>query len=144
MASNRRQVKNVIVDGRALLRLSAPFMVMLVASLGLVLTVYWQLLGAIVDVGPLEPATTATLLHLSSTIQTTLVFGMPLLGCICFILWVVASHRIFGPVVPIRRQIENLGNGIYDQPVNLRKHDELKAIAADLNRLAEILRQQKS
>lgn len=49
------------------------------------------------------------------------------------------SHRIFGALVPIRRQIEALKNGDYTARSALRDNDELREIMEDLNALAGTL-----
>ncbi len=46
------------------------------------------------------------------------------------------SHRIFGAMVPIRRQIEAMFAGDYAARGQLRENDELREIMEDLNALA--------
>jgi len=53
----------------------------------------------------------------------------------------IYTHRIIGPTVALKRHIRALKDGLYSHRVHLRKHDELKDMAADLNELAEILEQ---
>jgi methyl-accepting chemotaxis protein len=55
------------------------------------------------------------------------------------ILWLAHGHRMIGPVLPLRRQIEALKNGDYGARVRLRKRDAFKEIAEDLNQLAQVL-----
>jgi len=61
------------------------------------------------------------------------------MGINCLVMWIMYSHRIFGPTVPIRRHIGALLSGDYQSRITLRKRDEFKDIAMDLNRLAEKL-----
>jgi HAMP domain-containing protein len=49
------------------------------------------------------------------------------------------SHKIAGPIINIARIIDEFSKGNFSVTVNLRKHDELKAIAGSLNRMAEKL-----
>lgn len=49
------------------------------------------------------------------------------------------SHRIFGAMVPIRRQIDALIAGDYKARGKLREHDELQEVMSGLNDLAEKL-----
>lgn len=49
------------------------------------------------------------------------------------------SHRIFGAMVPIRRQLEAMLAGDYGRRGHLREHDELQEIMSDLNALSEKL-----
>ena len=51
----------------------------------------------------------------------------------------VISNRIYGPLVPILRQIKRLTNGEYGARVKLRKGDELGEVAVALNELADSL-----
>ncbi len=55
------------------------------------------------------------------------------------ILSVAYAHRMIGPMVPLRRQIEALKNGDYGARVKLRKRDAFSEIAEDLNELAQVL-----
>jgi HAMP domain-containing protein len=63
---------------------------------------------------------------------------------VLYILVVIAlsvayAHRMIGPMVPIRRQIEALKNGDYRARVTLRKRDAFNELADDLNELAHML-----
>ncbi len=65
-----------------------------------------------------------------------------------YILFVVLAclahgHRMLGPLIPIRRQIEGMKNGDYSTRTHLRVGDPCIDIAEDLNELASILRDQE-
>ena len=49
------------------------------------------------------------------------------------------SHKIAGPVVNIARIIDEFSKGNFSATVTLRKQDELQAVAAALNRMADKL-----
>ena len=51
----------------------------------------------------------------------------------------ILTHRIYGPLVNINRFIKEVENGNYSCRVSLRKKDELKELAFNLNKLAESL-----
>lgn len=70
--------------------------------------------------------------------HTHLVF-MLIFTLVCFAFGIYITHRVVGPVVAIKRQIENLRQGNYKVRVSLRAGDELKEIAEQLNMLAEEL-----
>ena len=55
----------------------------------------------------------------------------------------IFTHRLIGPALPIRRHICALQQGEYGHRVRLRDHDGLQDVAAELNRLAEILEQKQ-
>lgn len=52
---------------------------------------------------------------------------------------IVLTHRIYGPLISIRRHIGRLKNGGFDSRVHIRDKDDLHALADDLNQLAEAL-----
>ncbi len=54
---------------------------------------------------------------------------------------IVLTHRIFGPLVSIRRLIRALAAGDYSARIQIRKKDDLHALADDLNALATSLEQ---
>ncbi|MGB5438340.1 MAG: HAMP domain-containing protein [Gammaproteobacteria bacterium] len=56
---------------------------------------------------------------------------------------IVYTHRLIGPTVTISRHIQALKNGRYSSRISLRKNDELKELAAELNELAEILEEHR-
>ncbi|MEM7409803.1 MAG: hypothetical protein AAF430_06195 [Myxococcota bacterium] len=54
------------------------------------------------------------------------------------------SHRMLGPIVPIRRMIEALKNGDTDARIKLRSHDgAFQPMADDLNELGAMLDREK-
>ncbi len=66
------------------------------------------------------------------------------LSCIAFaglsaVIGILLTHRVFGPIVPIRRHLAALKKGNYKQVTQLRQHDELKEVADDLNQVSELL-----
>ena len=52
------------------------------------------------------------------------------------------THRMIGPIVPIRQQISQLREGKYGIHRQLRSKDELGQIVEDLNDLSDYLQQQ--
>ena len=54
------------------------------------------------------------------------------------------SHRIVGPLPKIYTVLRKIGQGDFDQKVVLRKHDELRELAAVINEMADNLRARKS
>jgi len=49
------------------------------------------------------------------------------------------GHRFFGPVIPLKAQIDKMIQGDFSARVNLRKGDELHELAHKLNELAASL-----
>jgi methyl-accepting chemotaxis protein len=56
-----------------------------------------------------------------------------------FLLSILVTHRMVGPVYVFERHIQNLINGDYSSRITLRKHDEFKPLSILLNRVAEKL-----
>ena len=52
---------------------------------------------------------------------------------------ITLTHRIYGPLVSINKFIQELSEGNYSKRVTIRKKDELRVLAAQLNNLAEQL-----
>ncbi len=60
-----------------------------------------------------------------------------------FIIGAILSHRIYGPMVPIKAHIRRLIAGDFSSRVRIRTEDEFKDLADELNFLAENLEKQK-
>ena len=71
---------------------------------------------------------------------------MLLIGYIILVVGIttIYTHRMIGPTVTLRRHIVALKNGLYSNRIALRKHDELKDLADELNELAGILEQSQN
>ncbi len=69
---------------------------------------------------------------------TTIVVAL-LFGLISISLGVILTHRLIGPMIPIRRLIEQLADGAYGTQGRLRSKDDYQEIMNDLNRLSKVL-----
>ena len=49
------------------------------------------------------------------------------------------SHRVAGPAYHIERDLSTMANGDLTKRIYLRKHDELKPIAANLNKMVDFI-----
>lgn len=138
----RRKLANYVIDKRALARLSVPFIVMTVLSVALVIIIRWQVMEALQKVeivGFENLGTMNELLKVQSAITVIGTVGIVIFAIICLGLWIIYSHRIFGPTVAIRRHVECLSKGDYSSRIHLRTTDEFRELSAELNHLAEIL-----
>jgi signal transduction histidine kinase len=79
----------------------------------------------------------------AQTQDLVVVSGMVVIGYLLTVLVVsvLQSHRLVGPTVALRRQVEALKNGDYSARVALRRNDAFVELADDLNELARILEQ---
>ncbi|MGZ3723540.1 MAG: hypothetical protein ACXVA9_11445 [Bdellovibrionales bacterium] len=146
-SKSRRKASNIIIDPQALLRFSIPFIALVIISVGTIMVIHWEVLSALSNIESLSnfnPATSVSVSQAIGKITMVGMIGMFLLGILCLAMWIIYSHRIFGPTVPIRRHIVSLLGGNYESRVTLRKRDEFKDIAMDLNKLAEKLAAQKT
>lgn len=135
-------MSNVIVDPQALLRLSIPYFALLLVCTGTIVIIHRKILFLLQTAMASSSDSNPTIAVLSSVmdiVTSTGVWGLGLFGMVCLIAWVIYSHRIFGPTVPIKRHLDNLINGRYDSRITLRPGDEFKDIADQLNVLAERL-----
>jgi HAMP domain-containing protein len=139
---DRRKVTGIIVNPAALFRFSIPFFVLLIANFIIIECIHWQIYKEIAkasDAGIEGIGTVSVLERVINDATHAGLWGVVIMSVMTFALWTYFSHRIFGPTVPIRRQIENLCAGKYSERIQLRKYDELKDVAGALNRLAEVL-----
>jgi len=72
--------------------------------------------------------------------QLTLVRNLLWLIPVLLIVSVWMSHKIAGPLVRIKRMVDEIGYDDVPGPIKLRKYDELKDLAASLNAMSERLR----
>ena len=143
--TTRRIIANLFVEPGALIRLSIPFLTMVIVFTGFMFVIYLELANALkrAQEASANSAAISALQETFSQIVLAGSVGLGVLYLVCFGYWIVYSHRIFGPVVPIRRTIQKLTSGDYSTRINLRLSDEFKNIADDLNHLAEALEKRK-
>lgn len=74
------------------------------------------------------------------TTQWTLARNLLWLIPVLLVVSVGMSHKIAGPLVRIKRMVDEVGAGDVPSPITLRKRDELQDLAASLNAMGERLR----
>ncbi len=144
----RRKARNLLL--KPVLQMKLPVYTLILSFtfglLGLMLFyVYFEQLYVMM----LENTTQGSYLRAAVSLQTSNFIeaaSMLLVGYVILIVTVttIYTHRIIGPTIALKRHIKALKDGLYSHRVHLRKHDELKDMAADLNELAEILEQYKT
>lgn len=143
----RRKISNLILDPKSLARLSIPFILLASVSIGTVLLIQWKVLQALKETtltGAENLETMNTLLQMQSFVTTAGAIGI-MVFCVCFlVLWIIFSHRIFGPMIPIRRHVQRLTAGEFSSRVQVRPGDHFEDLVNDLNRLAEALEKPKN
>jgi len=146
--SNRRSFKNIMVNPKQQLRYS------FVVVTGCCLSVILFLMVVVFQVKQ-TMTTLAVAYRLDSEVVTAIqaaltsaVYVSILLACgvtfLSVLVGIRLSHRIYGPVVSIKRHIGQLAGGDYKARLTLRKHDDLLDIRDSLNSLAEALEKRHS
>ncbi len=140
-SADGRKVKNFVIAPNKQFRLA---FVMVSAGLFIFLAFFgfelWMMSSIVQSLSPLAPPDSG----LHEALANSLWWSWAAFYLVAFIFGVavlvgtlVVSHRYFGPVVALRRHISAILNGEYDHRTHLRKSDELKELAADLNQLSE-------
>src|SRR5665213_127490 len=141
---DRRSVSRYVIDFRAQLRFLFPFAASLVLSLGFISVLFWDLTLMRGQVNLAHGLKNQMLAAMADNIMDQAVLvslvGIVILCIATVIFWLIYTHRIFGPQVPILRHIRRLVDGNYESEIQLRKHDEYVEVARELNRLAAALR----
>jgi methyl-accepting chemotaxis protein len=76
----------------------------------------------------------------NQNIYTTMIFLLVLNVIVVGVLWILAMHRIAGPIYRLRKNMDELKTGRIPPPIHLRKGDEFKDLIDDFNRMVEQLR----
>jgi len=82
----------------------------------------------------------AKMVEIMNSMYLRLLIGFLLLLPVAMVSAIMLSHKIAGPLVRIKRALNQLANGNYDVIVNLRKHDQLQDVAILINKLAQTLK----
>lgn len=133
---DQRRLKNLLINPEAQIRFGAIFLAMtivsnvIVTAFGLNLYYYWA--------NDPERSGTGGLLMMvvgGCVLVTILTY------CFAFILGLIITHKIFGPLVPIQRTLDQLKAGDYSARAVLREKDEqqMKRLAESVNELAAVL-----
>lgn len=74
------------------------------------------------------------------TVSFLTLFELLVLLPVVIVSVIYLTHRIAGPLVRIEKELHHIGEGNFDIRLNLRKNDELKALAGVINEMADGLR----
>ncbi len=141
---SRRKLKNILIAPKAQFRTAITIFIVgflfISAVFGITLYQLHDLINTLVDLaGNSEEASMATR-HMGAVLISTYIFLLLSFLCSTLFLAITITHRYLGPAVAIRRHIHRLIEGNYEQPLRLRKNDQFKDLAEDLNRLTEKLK----
>jgi hypothetical protein len=102
----------------------------------------WMFSALIASLSPLIPETSNVSEMIAESIHWTwIVFfaGAVAFTMVLTTLTIVISHRVYGPIYAIRKHIGALSRGEFAHRTHLRKNDEFKDVAKDLNELSAAL-----
>ena len=133
---NRRKITNMFIDPKLQLLLFLPYVVTLI---GFVVTNLLIVRFVISSFGQIAfDANQPSPLNLGELYQTLMLFSsVGLIGAsvVGFVLVLLISHRLLGPLYNISRHVRRLKAGEYHHQITLRKGDRLVELADDLNAL---------
>ena len=140
---NRRELRNILVKPRVQLKYAFIFF----AGGWLTLTLYFclfleNMVQAMVSLSATYSIDPEISLILQSTLNRGLTVGLLIGGGMSIALLLmgaILSHRIFGPMVPTLKTLNELKKGNYSARINYRKQDEFQDVMDEINSLAEQL-----
>jgi nitrogen fixation/metabolism regulation signal transduction histidine kinase len=93
----------------------------------------------VIDSNHLSPEIGSTITGAISLALVLIMVVALALALVAVLIGVKLSHRIYGPLVPFTRHIEQLKAGNYSARIKLRKTDDLGELRDELNDLASVL-----
>ncbi|MGZ3721962.1 MAG: HAMP domain-containing protein [Bdellovibrionales bacterium] len=133
---SRRKFKNILISPDTQIHYGALFL-----ALSTVINVVFTIMGSNIYYASVNGTMEQT-----NSFPMYLLFGScialyVLIYAFAFILGLIVTHKVFGPLVPIQRFLTEIKNGNYSSRIQLRTKDEprLQEIAKSLNELAEFL-----
>lgn len=139
----RRSIEGQIVNPLKQLRLTLVFIgggILLIGSLSVLLMMKIQ--HEIVSLDHIQNVDPEIIYPILQSVRR----AQLLVTVVSFLAFVVAvwrglrlSHRIWGPMIPLRRHVGELTKGNFKSRVHLRTGDEFTELSDDLNGLAESL-----
>jgi methyl-accepting chemotaxis protein len=129
--------KNYIV--RPVLQIKYFAAVISVTALTAVAT-YFAFWSSLVRSAGLEQLSSGDMKALEHAYQINFIWVVVVLVAAFGIMSVLVFHRLVGPIYVMQRAMKNLSNGDLSQDVTLRKNDELKDTAGELQNMIENIR----
>ncbi len=146
--ANRRSYKNIMVNPKQQLRFSLILVTGSCLSVILFLmVVVFQVKQTLTTLGVAYRLDPEVILAIQSALTSAVYVSILLAAGVTFLSVMVGirlSHRIYGPVVSIKRHMAALSEGNYKARLTLRKHDDLLDIRDSLNALSEALEKRHS
>lgn len=146
MIKTRRRITNIFVFQRGQFKLMIPFLILPVTSTILMYYLHFKVSKMINITLSNQNSVIPELTQSVRSLQLLTTFGAAgvlVLSLAAFVLYVLYSHRLLGPIVAIERHVQSLCQGDYSSLIALRNYDEWKNVASGLNQVTEMLKQSK-
>lgn len=137
---NQRSMKNILLRPEFQLKYSFYFVGMTLVMMGLVFLLFLlsleDMISTLAVVYRIEPDVIGAIQTSLRTATFTTITVAVLFGIISVSLGIILTHRLVGPMVPIRRLIRQLNDGEYGVQGRLRTKDDYQEVMNELNQLS--------
>lgn len=141
--THQRYLKNILLRPEFQLRYSFYFVGMTLLIMGGVFLLFLlslrDMIQTISVVYNIEPQIIGAIQDSLKIAAFTTIAVAALFGLISVSFGIILTHRLVGPMIPIRRIIEQLTQGEYGVQGRLRTKDDYQEVMAELNRLSTTL-----
>ncbi|MDX9731188.1 MAG: hypothetical protein RBT63_05405 [Bdellovibrionales bacterium] len=139
----QRSMKNILLRPQFQLKYSFYFVGMTLVTMGTVFLLFLLSLDDMITTlavrYSIEPEIIAAIQQSLKTATFTTISVAGLFGAISISLGIILTHRLVGPMIPIRRLIRQLEEGEYGKQGALRSKDDYQEVMSDLNLLSQKL-----
>lgn len=139
----QRSMKNILLRPEFQLKYSFYFVGMTLVTMGAVFLLFLlsleDMIATLATIYRIEPEVIGAIQQSLRTATFTTIAVALLFGIISVSLGIILTHRLVGPMVPIRRLIRQLNNGEYGVQARLRTKDDYQEVMSELNQLSVTL-----
>ena len=140
---HQRSMKNILLRPEFQLKYSFYFVGMTLVTMGAVFLLFLlsleDMVSTLAVVYRIEPEVVGAIQQSLRTATFTTIAVALLFGIISVSLGIILTHRLVGPMVPIRRLIRQLTEGEYGVQGRLRTKDDYQEVMTELNGLSKKL-----
>lgn len=139
----QRSMKNILLRPEFQLKYSFYFVGTTLVIMGAVFLLFLlsleDMISTLAVVYRIEPEVIGAIQQSLKTATFTTIAVALIFGLISISLGIILTHRLIGPMIPIRRLIRQLNDGEYGVQGRLRTKDDYQEIMNDLNQLSNSL-----
>jgi nitrogen fixation/metabolism regulation signal transduction histidine kinase len=140
---HQRSMRNILLRPAFQLKYAFYFVGMTLVTMGAVFLLFLlsleDMISTLAVVYRIEPEVIGAIQQSLRTATYTTIAVAVLFGAISVSLGIILTHRLVGPMVPIRRLIRQLTEGEYGVQGRLRTKDDYQEVMNDLNALSKKL-----